>query len=172
MTETRKLEDMKRSLKEKFNVTQDLQGVFFDPFAEMEDNLQKTEVEKHISTLWKFIEAKDDFKLRSIEDLLNDFGVCQTKVFALTKDNAKFATKIVSLILCHLIINIFYFDFKTSQEKLESNNDGLGSQINDLKNKNGLLLVEKVKDLHVKTFEILQRTYHCFRAIWKPRKAS
>ena len=94
---------MKKALKERFNVSQDLKGVFFDPFAEMEDNLQKTEAEKHISTLWSFIEAMKDFKLRSIEDLLNDFGVCQTKVFALTKDNAKFATKIVSLILCYLI---------------------------------------------------------------------
>ena len=83
MTETRKLEDMKRALKEKFNVTQDLQGVFFDPFAEMEDNLQKTEVEKHISTLWKFIKAKDNFKLRSIEDLLIDIEVYQTKIVSM-----------------------------------------------------------------------------------------
>ena len=39
MSEAGKLEDMKRALKEKFNVIQDLPGVFFDPFAEMEDNL-------------------------------------------------------------------------------------------------------------------------------------
>ena len=90
---------MKKALKERFNVSQDLKGVFFDPFAEMEDNLQKTEVEKHITTLWKFIEEKDDFKLRSIEDVLNDFGICQTKTVGLTKENTKFATKIVSMLM-------------------------------------------------------------------------
>ena len=57
-----------------------------------------------------------------------------------------------------------------SQKKLKKKNDGLGSQINDLKNENGLLGVQKVRDMLVKTCEILNKTYFCFRANWKPRK--
>ena len=87
---------MKNTLKRLFNVTQDLPGVFFDPDADMNDDLQKKAVEKQLSMLWKFTEAKDDFKLRTIEDISDKFDFCQGQTTALAKENSKLQTKIVS----------------------------------------------------------------------------
>ena len=50
-------------------------------------------------------------------------------------------SKVVTNILCSSL----------SQEKLKRKNDGLGSQINGLKNENGLLEVQKVKDMHAQS---------------------
>ena len=93
---------MNKALKEKFGITQDLLGVFFDPFAEMDDVFQKQEVEKHLSILWNFTQSKDDFKFRSIDDVLKDLDISQTKTVALRKENVKFGAKIVSSWICAL----------------------------------------------------------------------
>ena len=79
MTEKHKLEDMRMILKERFRVTHDLPGVFFDPKAMMDDVDERTAVENHITTLWNFMISKGDFEFKSIQDILNDLDTCQTK---------------------------------------------------------------------------------------------
>ena len=79
MTEQHKLEDMRNILKERFRITHDLPGVFFDPKARMDEDNERTAVENHLTTLWNFMLSKDDFEFKSIQDILNDLDTCQTK---------------------------------------------------------------------------------------------
>ena len=79
MTEKHKLEDMRMILKERFRVTHDLPGVFFDPKAMLDDGAEKTAVENHTNNLWNFMLSKEDFKFKSIQDILTELDSCQTK---------------------------------------------------------------------------------------------
>lgn len=79
MNESVKLNNMREALKKKFHVTQNLPGVFFDPFAQMDNDQEKNAVTKHTSTLWNFAVAKSDFELKSVQDVLNDLYTCQVE---------------------------------------------------------------------------------------------
>ena len=45
----------------------------------MEDDAERIAVENHLNTLWNFMQSKDDFEFKSIQDILNDLDTCQTK---------------------------------------------------------------------------------------------
>ena len=98
MTESIKLAYMRDIIKEKFQVTHDLPGVFFDPHAVMDDDLEKSAVEKHISVLWNFAMTKEDFKLKSVQDLLQDLAFSQKQTKILRSKNVSFNTP--SVVLC------------------------------------------------------------------------
>ena len=82
MTESFKLDNMNEVLKEKFQVTHDLPGVFFDPHAVMDNDDERSAVEKHISVLWDFAVTKEDFEFKSVQDIQMDLDFChkETKI--------------------------------------------------------------------------------------------
>ena len=75
-TEEWKLNDTRMALNEKLGVTQELQGVFFDPKKKRQ--IQEL-VEKQSENLWKFILSKPPFEFKSIQDILDELHQCQTK---------------------------------------------------------------------------------------------
>ena len=64
------------ALNEKLGVTQELQGVFFDPKKKRQ--IQEL-VDKQSENLWKFMSSKTPFEFKSIQDILDDLHHCQTK---------------------------------------------------------------------------------------------
>ena len=58
-------------------MNENLTAVFFDPFADMTNDQERKAVEEHISTLWNFAMTKNDFALKSIQDVLDDTYQCQ-----------------------------------------------------------------------------------------------
>ena len=58
-------------------MNENLSAVFFDPFADMTNDQERKAVEEHISTLWNFAMTKNDFALKSIQDVLDDTYQCQ-----------------------------------------------------------------------------------------------
>ena len=70
---------MRNILKERFRVTHELPGVFFNPKARMEEVNERTAVENHMTALWNFMSSTKNFEFKDIEDILNDFDTCQTK---------------------------------------------------------------------------------------------
>ena len=75
-TEEWKLNDTRMALKEKLGVTQDLQGVFFDP--KTRNQIQEL-MDEQSEKLWRFISSKAPFEFKSIQDILDDLHQCQTK---------------------------------------------------------------------------------------------
>ena len=73
---------MNEYLKERLLFTHDLPGVFFDQHAEMDNDDERNAVEKHISALWDFAMTKEDFELKSVQDVLQELAFChkQTKI--------------------------------------------------------------------------------------------
>ena len=92
MTESIKLAYMREILKEKFQVTHDLPGVFFDPHALMHNDQEKIAVENHTSALWNFAKTKEDFGLKSIEDVLEQLYFYQKQTKSLVNKNVGFQT--------------------------------------------------------------------------------
>ena len=70
---------MRNILKERFRVTHELPGVFFNPKARMEEVNERTAVENHMTTLWNFMSTTKNFEFKDMEDIFNDFDTCQTK---------------------------------------------------------------------------------------------
>ena len=81
---------MNEVLKEKFQVTHDLPGVFFDPHAVMDNDDERSAVEKHISVLWDFAITKKDFELKSVQDFLQDIAFYQKQTKILRSKNVSF----------------------------------------------------------------------------------
>ena len=93
---------MRNILKERFRVTHELPGVFFNPKARMEDVNERTAVESHMTALWNFMSSTKNFEFKDIEDILNDFDTCQTKT-AGDIEELKERTKVLIGELCSLL---------------------------------------------------------------------
>ena len=78
-------------------MTHDLPGVFFDQHAEMDNDDERSAVEKHISTLWDFAMTKEDFELKSVQDVLQDLAFYQKQTKILSSRNVSFNTPKVVL---------------------------------------------------------------------------
>ena len=89
---------MNEVLKERLLVTHDLPGVFFDQNAEMDNDDERSAVEKHLSVLWDFAMTKEDFSLKSVQDVLQDLAFYQKQTKILRSKNVSFSTP--SVVLC------------------------------------------------------------------------
>ena len=78
-------------------MTHDLPGVFFDQHAEMDNDDERSAVEKHISVLWDFAMTKEDFSLKSVQDVLQDLAFYQKQTKILRSKNVSFSTPSVVL---------------------------------------------------------------------------
>ena len=78
-TEQHTLEAMRNILNERFRVTHEIPGVFFNSKARMEDVNERTAVESQMTALWNFMSTAKNFEFKDMEDILNDFDTCQTK---------------------------------------------------------------------------------------------
>ena len=81
------MDNINEVLKEKFQVAHDLPGVFFDQDAEMDSNDERESVEKHVSSLWDFAISKEDFELKSVQDVLQDLAFYQKQTKILHSKN-------------------------------------------------------------------------------------
>ena len=88
---------MNEVLKERLLVTHDLPGVFFDQNAEMDNDDERSAVEKHLSILWDFAMTKEDFSLKSVQDVLQDLAFYQKQTKILSSKNVSFSTPSVVL---------------------------------------------------------------------------
>ena len=88
---------MNEVLKERLLMTHDLPGVFFDQHAEMDNDDERSAVEKHISILWDFAMTKEDFSLKSVQDVLQDLAFYQKQTKILRSKNVSFSTPSVVL---------------------------------------------------------------------------
>ena len=93
MTESIKLTYMREIFKEMLLVPHDLPGVFFDPHALMDDDQERTAVQKQIATLWDFATTKDDFELKSIQDVLQELHYNQKQNEILLSQKVGYFTK-------------------------------------------------------------------------------
>ena len=84
---------MNEILKEKFQLNHDLPGVFFDQDAEMDNDDERKSVEKHVSALWKFAMTKEDFELKSVQDVIQERAFYQKQTKILHSKNVRFCTK-------------------------------------------------------------------------------
>ena len=89
---------MNEVLRETFQLTQNLPGVFFDPYAVVDNDDERSAVEKHISALWDFAMTKEDFELKSVQDVLQDLAFSQKQTKILRSKNVSFNTP--SVVLC------------------------------------------------------------------------
>ena len=64
------------ALNEKLRVTQELQGVFFDP--KKKKQIQEL-LDEQSEKLWTFMSSRAPFEFKSIQDILDDLHQCQTK---------------------------------------------------------------------------------------------
>ena len=89
---------MNEVLIEKFQLTHDLPGVFFDQHAEMDNDDERSAVEKYLSILWDFAMTKEDFSLKSVQDVLQDLAFYQKQTKILSSKNVSYNTP--SVVLC------------------------------------------------------------------------
>ena len=72
-----KLAETNRIIKDKLHVTQNLTGIFLDPFAE--GAMEQEKFHSEIAKLWNFISNNQPFEFKTIQDILDDLYQCQTK---------------------------------------------------------------------------------------------
>ena len=135
INESVKLNDMRNILKEKFQVTQDLPGVFFDPFAQMDNDLERKAVEKHTSALWNFAMEKADFEMKSIQDVVNDLYVCQKQSKNLASKNVNSLKTYLHNVNYYLFRYFFQGQLVTENSNLKHNASVLTDTNEDLQHK-------------------------------------